>query len=211
MARRLKDAFWNGFYIFVVVVSIALTKLIFRLRIKGRENVHRDEGYIIVARHRSYWDVFLLAAALGVRNRIHFIARKGLMRNNAILQRIIEAYSTVIDRESFGREDFRQMREAIREQRLIGIFPEGTTRRRAGAKVGAIHFANLSDKKILPVNICAAGPYPPKYPFGFPAITISIGEGFSAGSLDGDIAKDIPRATRNQILSDRLMERVDRT
>lgn len=186
-----------------------VAKPLFRLSVKGRANIDPNGEYIVVARHRSYWDIPVFVIALGVSNRVHFIARKGLMKGNILAQALIRAFATIIDRENFSKSDFRKMLTAIHRERLIGIFPEGTTRKQIDAKAGAVHFATIAGKKLLPVNIQAAGPYPPKYPLGFPRVTVSIGAPFSADDLKKDVDAGGPRSERYQLLSERLMKRVD--
>jgi len=209
LSRRLKIGMKNGTYALIVGLLYIVLKLAFRLRVRGKRNARRDGQYIAVARHRSYWDAPALAIALGAWNRVHFIARKGLMGGNAVLAGIIRYYSTIIDRENFGRADFRRMLEAIKHERLVGIFPEGTTKHRTDAKAGAIHFAALTDKKLLPVNIEAAGPYPPRYPFGFPRLSVSIGQPVAVAELEADLGPQVSRSERYRVMSERLMERVD--
>ena len=207
--RRLKLGFKAGFYAAVVLLLSVIAKLLFCYRVVGRENLKQGESYVIVARHRSYWDIPLMAAAVGARDRIHFIARQGLMRALPLLRIVIRAYSTVIDRESFSKDDFRRMAESFERERLIGLFPEGTTRRRVDAKGGAIHFASLARKNFLPVNIRAEGPYPPKYPFRYPRVTVSIGAPISIEELEKGLETRETRAERYRDMSARLMERVD--
>ena len=207
MARRLGSAFKTSFYAFGVGVSRILLVLFFRFRIKGRDNVRPDETYVAVARHRSYWDILVVAAALGVRNRIHFIARKGLLKAVPLVQPIIRAYSTVIDRDNFGLKDFRLMLDAVKRERLVFIFPEGTTRSRVDAKGGAVYFALAAGKRILPINIQAVGPYPPRYPFRFPQLTVSIGKPLDPSELETETAAN--RSERLHDMSERLMVRVD--
>ena len=199
----------NGLYALIVIVCFVALKVFFRIRIRGRQNIDKNAEYIAVARHRSCWDAPVLTVALGAFNRVHFIARKGLMRGNPLLQAIIRTFSTIIDRENFGRSDFRRMLAAMKRERLIGLFPEGTTRDQVDAKAGVIHFAKLSGKRILPINISHSGPYPPKYPFRFPRLTVSIGESFIVSELCGNGTDENSRAERYQRMSDQLMLRVD--
>jgi len=209
LSRRLRIGIKDGIYAFLVLLLFFVTKPLFRLRVKGRANIDRNGEYIVVARHRSYWDIAVFTIAVGGWNRVHFVARKGLMKGNVLVQAVIRAFATSIDRENFSKSDFRKMLAAIKRERLIGIFPEGTTRERVDAKAGAIHFASIAEKDLLPVNIRAEGPYPPKYPLGFPRVTVSIGEPFSVGDLSAGIDAQVPRSERYRLLSDRLMERVD--
>lgn len=210
MRRRLRLVAKNGFYAAIVMLLRLILGVLFRLRVKGRANVKRDEGYIAVARHRSYWDIPLLVAAMGIRNRIHFISRKGLMKSNPLVQPLIRVYSTIIDRENFGKSDFRRMLDAVKAERLVAIFPEGTTRQRVDAKAGAVYFATLSGKAIVPVNIRPEGSYPPKHLFGFPRITVSIGAPVTVEALEGEVGGDESRSQKLRAMSDRLMECVDR-
>jgi 1-acyl-sn-glycerol-3-phosphate acyltransferase len=211
LSRRLKGGLKNGLYYAVATFLFGLAKLLFRVRVIGRENLRPDGSYIIVARHRSYWDIPFMAIAIGAKNRIQFIARRGLMKGNPVIRLAIRAYSTIIDRENFSKRDFRRMLEAFKKERLIGFFPEGTTKRRVDAKGGAIHFASMTGKEFLPLNIKAEGPYPPRYPFRFPRVTVSIGEAFSIGALEAetDLEGEEARAKRYRMMSTRLMERVD--
>lgn len=194
----------------MVVFLLAIPVMaLFRPRVRGREMIDKKEGYIIVARHRSYWDIPLLAIAFGLRRRIHFIAREGL-KKNPVFRPLLRLFSTTINRENFSKSDFRRVLTAIRSERLIGIFPEGTTRSSVAAKAGAIHFARLTKKMLLPVAIKADGPYPPSYPFRFPRITVSIGGAIAVADLESRIAhKDKKPAKQTSQLSQLLMERID--
>ena len=209
MVGWLKNGIKSGLYVAVVVLCLLALKIFFRIRIRGRENIERGAEYIAVARHRSMWDAPVLAVGLGVSNRIHFIARTGLMRRNPLVQAVIRTFSTVIDREHFSRSDFRSMLTAMKKERIIGLFPEGTTRAQVDAKAGAIHFARLSGKQILPVNIKATGPYPPNYPFRFPRLTVSIGKSFAISDLQADEIDGRTRAEQHRQMSEQLMLRVD--
>ena len=208
MIRHGKRFLKSSLYTFLTLVLFALTKILFRVKIKGRSAIDLKESYIAVARHRSYWDVPLLAVGLGWRHRIHFIARRGLLRN-PVFHPLLKLYATVIDREKFSKSDFRRVLEALKKERVIGIFPEGTTKPRVDAKAGAVHFARLTGKKLLPVNIePTGGPYPPKYPFSFPRVTISIGRPFAISELASNL-KEESRTKRYRHLSTQLMARID--
>ena len=209
MLGRLRIGTKNGLYAFIAILCLVALKVFFRIRVRGRQNIDKSAEYIAVARHRSYWDIPVLAVSLGVFNRVHFIARKGLMRGNPLLQPIIRTFSTIIDRENFGKDDFRRVLAAMKSERLIGLFPEGTIRDQSNAKAGVIHFARLSDKRILPVDISGTGPYPPKYPFRFPHLTVTIGESFAVSELCDDEGDASTRAEQYQQESEQLMLRVD--
>ncbi len=204
----MKKFLVNGIYAVIILLLLLPAKVLFRLRVRGKGEVEPGEGYIVIARHRSYWDIPLLITALGWQNRIHFIARKEL-RNNPFFRPLLKLFSTIIDRDNFSKTDFRSLLESFQHERLIGIFPEGTTKHAADVKAGAIRFARLTGKKLLPVKIATCGPYPPRYPFAYPRMTIAIGKAFNVSELETDLMCAGGRAGQNRLLSERLMERVD--
>lgn len=209
MLGQLKIGIKNGLYALIVLLCLVVTKIFFRIRVIGRENIAKDTGYIAVARHRSYWDPPVVSVAIGALTPVHYISRKGLMNGVPVMQAIVRTFSTIIDRENFSRDDFRRVLAAMKQHRIIGLFPEGTTRESVEAKTGVIHFARLSGKQILPVNIMADGPYPSTRRFRFSRLTVAIGKPFDVAELStGDIAGK-PRADQHQQMSELLMLRVD--
>lgn len=211
MRTRLSNFLRNGIYALVIILLGLPVLILFKLRVHGRDMLDAQKEYIVVAHHRSYWDVPIIVLALGIKNRVQFIAREGLKRN-PIFRPLLHLFSTTINRENFSREDFRRVLKTMRSERLIGIFPEGTTRAKVAAKTGVIHFARLTRKLILPVQLRADGPYPPRYPFRFPRITVSIGKAISLEDLEGESSMLPERSgERSTALTKLLMERIEAT
>ena len=210
MTRQLKSVLSGFVYWLAVFFLWALVKVLFRLRVHGRDMIRRSGGCIAVARHRSYWDAPILTAAVGWPNRVHFVARKGLGRRFPMSAPLLRLFATVIDRDNFRLSDYRRLRAAVQRERLIGIFPEGTTRPCVDPKAGAVHFARISGKPLLPVNIRPEGPYPPKYPVRFPRVTVTIGEPITVEELEIAASSSAASgAETKRTLSAQLMERVD--
>jgi len=191
------------------LVGIAV-RVLFRFRVRGRENIPLQGGFLVVARHRSYWDIPLVAIALGGRHRIHFVARKTLLHENKFLAFFVRLFAITIDREHFQVEDMRKVLEAIKSGKIVGIFPEGTTQRPQRAHPGVIRFAERTGSEFVAVRLEARGPYPPKYPFRWPQITAYISAPFSLRDLEFDLGEISDRHERYQKLADLLMERIDR-
>lgn len=177
----------------------------FRLSVRGRSNLRG--GGVLVARHRSYWDILVLAVACGPARRITFLARRELLRN-PFFAPFVWAFATVIDREAFGREDLRRALRAAERAKLLGIFPEGTTRPGAQARTGAIRLAERLDRPLIPVKVVAKGPYPPRFP-RFPKVEVRIGTPFVVEELALGLAPSLSRPERYRILTEQLMERID--
>ncbi|MGY4706955.1 lysophospholipid acyltransferase family protein [Candidatus Bipolaricaulota sp. J31] len=205
IADRLRDLIYG---LIVLIVGPVIYGL-FRMRVRGRVNLRG--GGILVARHRSYWDIPVVCVSCGPFRRVHFIARRGLMRN-PIFAPFVLGFATVIDRDRFGPDDFKKMLRAARRYKLLGIFPEGTTRPGAEPKTGAVRLAEMFKKPLIPVNIVPEGPYPPrKFPPRFPQLTVYIGEPFPVEALAEGLPGDLSRPERYRAMAERLMERIDRT
>lgn len=208
----MKETLKDWFYRLLAILAYGVVRVLFRLRVHGRENLPAEGGFLLVARHRSYWDIILVAVAVGGQHRVHFVARHTLLQENQFLAFFVRLFAITIDRENFRLEDFRKVIQALRERKIVGIFPEGTTRNPQRVHPGVIRFAERTASEIVPVRLEARGPYPPKYPFRWPQITAHIGAPFSLRDLEFDLPPTIAdRHERYQKLADLLMERVDRT
>jgi 1-acyl-sn-glycerol-3-phosphate acyltransferase len=203
------EALKGIFYRYGSAILYLFLKLLFRLRVQGREKIPPQGGVILVSRHRSYWDVPVLIAALGGRHRIYFVARKTLLDEHLLLRPFIAAYAICIDRENFRREDYRNVMAAVESGKIVGIFPEGTTRTPQRIHPGVVRFAERGARDFLPILIEARGPYPPKYPFRFGQLTVRIGRPFSLRDLEFDRNRSEDRFTRYERLSQLVMQRVD--
>jgi 1-acyl-sn-glycerol-3-phosphate acyltransferase len=181
---------------------------LFRLKVTGWSQIPDGDGCLLVARHRSYWDIPLLVAALGPHRRIYFVARRTLKRN-WLLRPFIRGFAIAIDREHFRIQDYRQILQALQAKRIVGIFPEGTTRSVGRIHNGVIRFAQRIKRPILPVKIAVEGPYPPRYPFGFPRVEIRIGHAFQLQDLESELDGTESRLGRYAQLSRVLMNRID--
>ena len=186
-------------------------KLIFRLRVEGIDHVPTEGGALLVARHRSYWDIPLLIAAIGLRRHALFVARHSLMRN-PILYPFIKHFTIPINRDNFGKSDFRKIASALDDGRFVAIFPEGTTRRSADVRLGVVRFAERAEVPFVPVRLLSDGPYPPDYPFGFGRVTARIGAPFDLAALGGDVEglDERPKRQRDDVRAQALMARIDR-
>lgn len=187
-----------------------LVKILFRLRVRGRENIPIDTGILLVARHQSYWDIPLIIASLGAKNRIYFIARKKLLKN-LFIRPFIRGFAVPISRDNFGREDFRKIINVVESDKIVGIFPEGTTLQTEEIRVGVLRFAERAKREFLPIRFDCQGEYPPNYPFGFPRITARIGKPFDISDLEQGLIGTENRRERYDKMAELLMERVDRT
>lgn len=198
------------FYKFCCIILYGFFRLFFRLSVKDRQNIPKDRNFILIARHKSYWDVPLLAAALGKKNRIYFVARKTLTGENFIIGNLVKWFAITIDREKFRHSDLKIILDSLREGKILGVFPEGTTSSTDKIYRGVFLFAQRADKELLPVNITSRGVYPPRNPFRLPKITVHIGPPFWVEELKDQLkeGKFEPKIKYDQ-MGKLMMKRID--
>ncbi|MBO5305230.1 MAG: (d)CMP kinase [Clostridia bacterium] len=166
----------SGLYKLVYFLFNGLFRLIFRMKIVGRENEPKDGGFLICCNHLSALDVILVAVALK-KHQPRFMGKKELFRIPLLsgLIRALGAYP--VDR---GGSDVGAVKNSIRllqQGHCVALFPQGTrqpnkdprdTKVRNGAAMIAMH-ANAT---VLPMNIYREG-YSSKW---FRRTVVSIGK-----------------------------------
>ncbi len=111
------------FYLIMrLAMKIWLTRR-FRLDVQLPEGGLPKPPYLVVANHVNYWDPFIVGVALP--HRISFVASDSNFRNTILrsLLRLIGAISKTKARTDM--ESVRTMRNLVRSNAVVGIFPEG--------------------------------------------------------------------------------------
>ncbi|TLX71153.1 1-acyl-sn-glycerol-3-phosphate acyltransferase [Labilibacter sediminis] len=127
-----------------------------RVLVSGRENINKDQSYVIVANHQSAYDIFALYGFLGIDFR--WIMKKELRHAFGIGPASAKVGHIFIDRSSpkAALESIKEAKEKLVNGTSVVIFPEGT---RSGSntikrfKRGAFKIAEELDLPILPVTI----------------------------------------------------------
>ncbi|WCK56062.1 lysophospholipid acyltransferase family protein [Aneurinibacillus sp. Ricciae_BoGa-3] len=143
----------------------------YRWNVVGRENIP-DGGVVLCCNHISNWDPMLLGS--GIERQVHFMAKEELFKIPVVSQ-LVTAFGTFpIKRGTGDRRAIRRALELAKDNRVLGIFPEGT-RSKTGepgkALPGAALIALKSGAQVVPVYI--KGPYKI-----FRPITIIYGQPF---------------------------------
>lgn len=147
------------FYTFCQKILSPLVKIIFRLEVQNQEEVPESGPVILIANHKSYLDPIVLGAAL--KRQIYFMAKRELF-DIPLFGSLIKALGAFpVERNSFDRKAFQKALKLIRENKVVGIFPEGTRVRKAEIgeiKPGAYLIARISK---APITLaCIRGVFP---------------------------------------------------
>jgi 1-acyl-sn-glycerol-3-phosphate acyltransferase len=191
------------FYRFMRFFVVGYVRLVYRVRVVGREHVPKSGPYVIAPTHRSMLDIPLVGAI--TTRRIRFMGKQSLFRV-PVLGTIFSAlggYAVARDGSDFG--PVRESLKMLDTGEPIVVYPEGT--RQHGGEIaplqpGAVYLALKANVPILPVGIAGAeevfrqrkGRLP-----GFGRIVVVVGEPIAPPVRERSVVK---RAIVDEISAD---------
>ena len=135
------------------------TRLLFRPWVKGLGNVPAEGAAILASNHLSVSDSVFMPAML--KRQVHFLAKRdyftGAGPKGWITRKFFEATNQLPMDRSGGEASLRSLDaglEALREGRLLGIYPEGTRSpdgRLYRGKTGVARIALATGAPVIPV------------------------------------------------------------
>lgn len=161
---------------------VPLTRLWIK-KVNGLENVPKKDGFIVAANHSSYMDHMIIGATIisHLNKKMHWLAKKEHFET--FFQRLWHVYIGAIplDRQSGGKGALRFAVKALKQKKIIVIYPEGTrtlTGKIQEARTGVARLALLSKSPVIPIGLIGTfrilpkGKYVPK----FKRATMNIGK-----------------------------------
>lgn len=194
------------FYRFARAVVLSVFKVIFRVRVIGREHAPAEGVFIVAPSHRSILDIPFTAFV--TKRRIRFMGKKELFSSRFGSWLFTKLGGIAVDREATDRAALRASQRALEEGEPLAVFPEGT--RRSGPVLGelfdgAAYLALKLGVPIVPVGIggseeiLASGKVIPR----FHKVAIVIGEPVLPPPADG-----VRRRSEFQALTEELRARL---
>jgi 1-acyl-sn-glycerol-3-phosphate acyltransferase len=123
----------------------------------GMENLPPQGGMLVASNHESYFD-FLTFASVSPR-KVHYMAAEVFFKS-WLWRPLMHATGQIrVDRKNKDkRQAFQYVYSALRQERVIGIFPEGTRNRVNDGKLqkaftGVARFALEAKVPVLPVGV----------------------------------------------------------
>ena len=122
-------------------------------KIIGKENIPKEGRCILAGNHESNFDAYLLFC--GTKRPIHFLGKKELFEGKmAWFFKMMHLIP--VDRKNKNPEAKQAALDILEEEKVIGIFPEGTYHKEdilLPFKPGAISFAEKTGAPIIPFAI----------------------------------------------------------
>jgi 1-acyl-sn-glycerol-3-phosphate acyltransferase len=153
LTRKMPNHF---FRMAVYRFSQMFVRLVFRLEFRGLENVPESGPAILVANHTSMADMFVISTA--IRPWVCWVAKKELFKSWILAKSLRLLGCIPVDRDKADTQAARGIIRALRDQQIIGIFPQAHRVRpdriaQVKPHSGAVHFAGKTGAPLLPVAI----------------------------------------------------------
>ena len=184
-----KDTHKYGFslvYYVLVRVYFVLVKLLYFIRIEGKENIPKDRSVILMGNHQFLFDPVTLAIC-DLGRQYHFMGKKELWNNKLVAWLWNEVHGFPVDRGNYDMGAIRTAMNILKSGASLGIFPEGT--RDPGPEMlpllsGASMLALRSKVDVVPIYI--DGSYKP-----FKKMVVRVGKPVDMDDLTaGRVTKD---------------------
>ncbi len=154
VSRRLAGYVAGAWYLFVKTALWALCKVLFRLRLEGREHEPARGPFIVAANHASAIDPPIVGIAL--RHQAAYMAKHELLQAPVLgpLLRSIGVFP--VRRGEPDRKAIRRSLEVLDAGRVLVMFPEGTRShdgRLRAPEPGAAMIALRTGAPVLPAAV----------------------------------------------------------
>lgn len=141
-------------YAILKIIFQIYFKLFFRAEIMGTENMPKEGAVILAANHMSNWDPPFLACFL--HRPVSYMAKVELFENPVFGAAITSCHAFPVKRGAADRGAIKAAVQVLKEERCLGLFPEGT-RSRTGemhkAEAGVALIAAMAGAPVVPAAI----------------------------------------------------------
>ena len=148
--------FWRSIFQYIIcgIFYMIRAKLIYKLEVHGKENIPKDNAYIVCPNHLSTLDPPMIAGIFP--RRISFMAKKELFEIPFLRWWIDWMGTFAVNREGLGPSTIKTVMEIKKSKWVFGIFPQGTRGVPGtikGVTVGFAKLAKITKCDVLPVGI----------------------------------------------------------
>jgi acyl-[acyl-carrier-protein]-phospholipid O-acyltransferase / long-chain-fatty-acid--[acyl-carrier-protein] ligase len=187
------------------LVLWVLTRLIYSIKVLGRDNVPRTGGALLIANHMSFADVLLISAA--ARRPVRFLVFQDIYDHPALRPFLALLRAIPISPDLRPRDKIRSLQlasQAVRNGELVCVFAEGQISRTGQMlpfRRGVERIMKNVDAPIIPVNLHGVwgsifsferGRFVWKLPRHVPyPVTVSFGTAMPASSSVTDIRQAV--------------------
>ena len=169
-----------SFYNIVKNIVGLFFKIIYRFKVEGKENITKDGKLIICSNHIHNLDPLILSIIYP--RQINWMAKKQLFENKILSKILYKLGAFPVDRDEADLSTIKKSLKILKEDNILGIFPEGTRVKEINlnnAKAGVSLISIKSQTPVLPIFIES------NYKL-FSTIKVYIGEPLDFSDLYGE-------------------------
>ncbi len=142
-------------YRIVRTLGYPIFLLLYRPEFEGRNNIPKSGSVILAGNHTNNLDAAIMVA--GPKRVVHMLAKKELFKSK-ISNAFFRSMGCIpVDRKIHDENAKSEAIEVLKNNEVIGIFPEGTVNRTNDIilpfKYGAVSFAKKTGAYIIPFTI----------------------------------------------------------
>lgn len=145
------------FYTLVKAIAFVLFRIVFRVKITGAGNVPSDGRIVVCANHQSNWDPIVLASYFP--RKISWMGKKELFEKKHLAVPLRWLGVFPVDRQIADVSAVKNALRILKDERVLGIFPEGTRVKGfdpKNAKSGVALLAIKAKAPVIPVLITSS-------------------------------------------------------
>jgi 1-acyl-sn-glycerol-3-phosphate acyltransferase len=142
------------FYWFVCTVLYFASRIAYKVRISGTENIPKEGAFILCCNHIHSYDPAMFA--INIKRRLNFMAKKELFRKRPGRWFFSKMGAFPVDRKATDMTSYRKAMEVLKSGRGLLIFSQGTRMQELnikGAKGGVALFAVKGRVPVIPAGI----------------------------------------------------------
>ena len=188
--------------VFMRFCVLVYCKIVYRLKVIGKENIPKEGAVIFCGNHRTYLDPPLIVITAG--RHMRFMAKEELRKNPLFAFLCVVFEGIWVKRDS---KDISAMKEAMKTLKsggCIGIFPEGTRngleKNDGKIKNGRAYMTLKTGAKVVPIGIVG-----PSKPFTKNAIIYGEPLDFSEYATGKKIEKEVEDKV-SDIIKEKILE-----
>lgn len=110
---------------FLRILAYIVLMPIFFIKVIGKENLKVEGGSVVIAHHTSNWDPIILGFVVK-HKPVSYMAKEELYKNPVARWFLLQLHTIPLSR---GKGDIKAVKtaiQALKDGRMLGIFPEGT-------------------------------------------------------------------------------------
>lgn len=125
----------------------------FNFTFYGKENIPEQGRYVLCANHMSLYDPVVIATQ--IKRQVHYMAKIELYKNPLLRWLMLHLGTIPVDREHVSMHTMREAMSVLKNDGILGIFPEGTRVHGGRGKPmdGFVVFALKTKSPVLPVRV----------------------------------------------------------